>query len=95
MKQAPPELSPDGRFYWDGEKWQPMPASAPASAPAQVQQVQVRGQMPTWAAVAGLVLMPPIGLIMVGFTPWRVTSKVIAAGAAILGWVILLAALRA
>jgi hypothetical protein len=24
---APPKLSPDERFYWDGERWAPMPES--------------------------------------------------------------------
>jgi hypothetical protein len=22
----PPQISPDGKFYWDGQAWQPMPA---------------------------------------------------------------------
>ncbi len=25
MSAPPPQLSPDGRFYWDGEQWVPMP----------------------------------------------------------------------
>ncbi len=29
----PPTVSPDGKFYWDGHAWQPMPL-APDSAPA-------------------------------------------------------------
>jgi hypothetical protein len=24
----PPKVSPDGKLFWDGEKWQPMPAAA-------------------------------------------------------------------
>ena len=45
--QTPPQLSPDGRWVWDGQKWQPVPvvvgdlagvvsvaAAAPALAPA-------------------------------------------------------------
>jgi hypothetical protein len=27
-KRPPPQLSPDGRFFWDGERWAPMPASS-------------------------------------------------------------------
>lgn len=31
----PPQVSPDGRFYWDGSKWVPLPAAvAPAQPPA-------------------------------------------------------------
>ncbi len=29
----PPQVSPDGRFYWDGSKWVPMPASTTEPAP--------------------------------------------------------------
>lgn len=31
-RPPPPELSPDGKFYWDGSRWVPMPAQ-PASDP--------------------------------------------------------------
>jgi len=33
----PPQVSPDGKFYWDGERWVPMPAGSaptPPSAPS-------------------------------------------------------------
>jgi len=29
----PPQVSPDGKFYWDGERWVPMQVQAPAQAP--------------------------------------------------------------
>jgi hypothetical protein len=29
----PPQVSPDGRFYWDGQRWVPMPAQAQQPAP--------------------------------------------------------------
>jgi hypothetical protein len=34
-RYAPVQWSPDGRFFWDGARWQPAPASPhpPASAP--------------------------------------------------------------
>jgi len=91
-----PRISDDGKFYWDGMRWVPMPGTAMPmhprpQAPQQV-NVQVRGQMPAWAAIAGLVLCAPLGLIMVGFTPWRVPTKVVVAGAAILIWIVILAA---
>jgi hypothetical protein len=31
--QAPPQVSPDGKFYWDGDRWIPMQAQAPAQPP--------------------------------------------------------------
>jgi hypothetical protein len=97
----PPQVSPDGKFYWDGTRWVPMPTHGPApiqgpsyavtptSAPPA--QVQVRGQMPGWIAIAGLVICPPIGLLMVGFTRWSVMTKVGAAIASIVAWIIFLA----
>src|SRR5438128_473816 len=27
---TPPQVSPDGKFYWDGQRWVPMHAPAPA-----------------------------------------------------------------
>jgi uncharacterized RDD family membrane protein YckC len=31
----PPQVSPDGRFYWDGQRWVPMPTPAAQEAPAK------------------------------------------------------------
>lgn len=40
-----PQISPDGRYWWDGHVWQPMPPSAPAPpAPAPAQD------QPSWLA---------------------------------------------
>jgi uncharacterized RDD family membrane protein YckC len=33
MAQGPPQLSPDGRFYWDGTRWIPVSAQPRAGAP--------------------------------------------------------------
>jgi uncharacterized RDD family membrane protein YckC len=30
VSQAPPQLSPDGKFYWDGTRWIPVDAPAPS-----------------------------------------------------------------
>jgi hypothetical protein len=100
----PPQVSPDGRFYYDGHRWVPIPQSAPQTAPQPPSAVAVahttvvvnpgrRGQMPTWAAIAGLVFCVPLGLVMVGLTPWKVTTKVVVAGVAILAWIALIAAM--
>jgi T4 superinfection immunity protein len=35
IQAAPPpqvQISPDGKFWWDGQQWQPMPSSAPPSS---------------------------------------------------------------
>lgn len=63
-------------------------AVRPAYGPPE--RVQVRGQMPSWIAIAGLVICPPIGLLMVGFTRWSVMTKVGVAIAAIVAWIIFL-----
>ena len=34
MGQAPQQLSPDGKFYWDGTRWIPLDAPPPAGYPA-------------------------------------------------------------
>lgn len=43
----PPQVSPDGKFYWDGERWVPM--QTPLADPAPVAQ-----QLPDPQPVAGL-----------------------------------------
>jgi hypothetical protein len=80
-----PRISDDGKFYWDGARWVPM---VPAASKEPI-SVQVRGQMPAWAAIGGLILCMPIGLVMVGFTPWKVTTKLVVAAVGIVGWLII------
>ncbi len=33
-----PTLSPDGRWWWDGREWKPMPAQPPANPPASTSE---------------------------------------------------------
>lgn len=40
----PPQVSPDGKFYWDGQAWQPMPGSA--SIPATPEPPRVLSSLP-------------------------------------------------
>lgn len=43
----PPQVSPDGKFYWDGDRWVPMQASAPEAPPTSpAQPVQAFPQYP-------------------------------------------------
>jgi hypothetical protein len=37
----PPQVSPDGKFYWDGQRWLPMQGQAPSQAPSQPPSVVV------------------------------------------------------
>lgn len=58
-----PKVSPDGRFYWDGERWVPLPNSgAPARGPKYG-----RGGNPAgyWARLGGLFLTPLAVLFLV------------------------------
>ena len=53
--QAPPLISPDGRFWWDGQTWQPMPSSsAPAVAPPAPDPSR-----PSWLAEGVEIPGPP------------------------------------
>lgn len=66
--QAPPvvaaaaQLSPDGRYRWDGTTWAPVPApvAAPPPPPAPVQP---------WAAAPQLPAPPPAPAVYPGATP--------------------------
>ena len=56
MGQMHPRLSEDGRFYWDGQAWKPMPA-APAG--------------PAVSRSSGLLVLAGAALVVVGsFLPW-------------------------
>jgi hypothetical protein len=43
--QTPPEVSPDGRYWWDGREWQPMPQAGDATPVQQSTRVTAR---PPW-----------------------------------------------
>lgn len=44
---GPPQMSPDGAYWWDGQKWQPMPRRVPPPVPAPAAQQDSR---PSWLA---------------------------------------------
>ncbi len=60
----PPQVSPDGKFYWDGQRW--VPVSAPAQAPAQPQRWATRG-VPCVTNVGCLIIIGVvIALVVIG-----------------------------
>jgi len=40
----PPQVSPDGRFYWDGQAWQPMPSAAIPTTPTPIATTPIGSQ---------------------------------------------------
>ena len=51
----PHQVSPDGKFYWDGQDWMPMQRASPRPWP--------------WVAI-GLVIAIPIGFVLLGIVLW-------------------------
>lgn len=59
MSQVPPQVSADGRFYWDGQAWKPMPAPHSDSV----------------NRIPGLVVLAGAAAIVLGpFLPWLTAS---------------------
>jgi hypothetical protein len=56
--QAPPQLSPDGRYWWDGQTWQPTPDAAAAPAAPLVPPAQDPTR-PSWLAEGVQIPGPP------------------------------------
>jgi len=62
---APPQYSPDGRWWWDGQRWVPVRPLAPVAEPRPP-----RSRSPIWIAVAALLIVA-IGLTVVArSTSW-------------------------
>lgn len=49
---APPQYSPDGRFWWDGVAWQPVPQAVPASVAAAAPITATSPRNPTLVAAS-------------------------------------------
>ena len=95
MEQPPTggrrQYSADGRWWWDGQAWQP---STPAEPHGQ-QTAKRRQTNPVILAVAGLVICFPIGLVFTWLTPWTRKTKAIVSVVTVLGWAVLLTAAAA
>lgn len=68
----PPQVSPDGKFYWDGQRWVPMPtqqappmSTQPASQPAPRATVGFVTR-PTCLTCVGVALAIAALLLIVG-----------------------------
>jgi hypothetical protein len=50
----PPQVSPDGKFYWNGDRWVPMqPSSLPAPLRQSEQVVVVKQPRGAWNSCVG------------------------------------------
>lgn len=66
---APPQYSPDGRWWWDGQSWVPVRPPTPVASPRRP-----RSTSPIWIAVAAL-LVTALGLTVVArSTNWLPTG---------------------
>jgi hypothetical protein len=51
----PQRVSPDGKFYWDGQDWMPMQRTSPRPW--------------SWVGI-GVVIAIPIGFVLLGIVLW-------------------------
>ena len=72
MNQGP--LSPDGKYRWDGQKWNPVEELA-SPQPQRPRGPVSRSKWVTIGVVAGLVVCFPIGLILTWLMPWSRRTK--------------------
>jgi S1-C subfamily serine protease len=62
---APPQYSPDGRWWWDGQRWVPVRPLAPAARPRSP-----RSRTPVWIAIAALLIGAIALTVVAGSTSW-------------------------
>lgn len=76
MDQRP--LSPDGKYWWDGQKWNPV------EQPGQPRPPRRPGRRSRWltlpGVLVGLILCFPIGLALTWLMPWSRRTKLIVTG---------------
>ncbi len=71
MDQGP--LSPDGKYWWDGQKWNPV--EEPAGPQPRKPALRSRSKWVAIGVVASLVVCFPIGLILTWLMPWSRRTK--------------------
>ena len=70
--------SPDGKYWWDGQKWNPVQQPDQPQPPRRPQRRSRWLTLP-WVLV-GLVLCFPIGLVLTWLMPWSRRTKLIITG---------------
>jgi hypothetical protein len=63
LVQGPPQISPDGAYWWDGKVWQPMPAPGAASSAPMAAQTPRPSWLPEGVDVPTAANPPGIPLI--------------------------------
>jgi hypothetical protein len=67
--QVPAQISPDGRYWWDGQTWQPMPAAPPPPPVAPPGPVAADLARPLWLPEGVALPDPPGATPPPSFTP--------------------------
>lgn len=87
MSQPPTQLSPDGKYYWDGQKWTPVPQSQlsqPAGyAPAVYVAAAPTNSLAVVSLVAGILswlLCPIVAAIVAVVTGHLARSQIRTSG---------------
>jgi hypothetical protein len=70
---APPQVSPDGKSYWDGQRWVPMQSETPLQPPWQPPSVvvvkQPRAKWIGWVGY-GLLAVAAVGVFAAVTALW-------------------------
>ena len=76
MAQQPPQYSPDGRWWWDGQQWRPVqqPAQAPGSGPGRGRRHGTGFWLIVSASIAGGFLLIVILAAVLTPPPSKSTS---------------------
>ena len=66
-QEQPPQVSSDGKFYWDGQRWAPMPTQASGDPVPYAHEIR-RQYRRALGCSAMLALIVPSGLFIISLT---------------------------